>query len=239
MESLLRKSVWFARSLLHLESLGGVFALLCWLCPIRSVISILWTTRVSQLFLFSSFPCVCQVLCTCQSFHAFMLVLIGFLLVAALGQTSCSAQQLFRKRKILKIFLLGAWLPTFLEKIYPLAPPSLWILTAVTAGASESCFADVGILLPSWPLLGMWSIYLLGIDPVAPAEPLLPHWKVFEPCWIPAFMSFPSNHKCWMKLGVPQCIECFLSFCSLQRSRFMWPVEQICYLWEEEAAGPN
>lgn len=119
------KNVWFARSLLHLELLGAVFALLCWLCPIRKVISILWTAGVSRLFLFSSFPCVCQVLCTCQSFHA-LLVLIGFLLTAALGQTLCSAQQLFRKRKMLKIFLPEAEISTLLGRICPLVPPSLF-----------------------------------------------------------------------------------------------------------------
>lgn len=58
---------------------------------------------VIQLFLFSSFPCVCQVLHTCQSFHA-LLVSICFLLAAALGQMSCPAQQLFRKGKLLNIF---------------------------------------------------------------------------------------------------------------------------------------
>lgn len=60
------------------------------------------STGVIQLFLFSSFLCFCQVLHTCQSFHA-LLVLICFLLVAALGQMSCPAQQLFRKGKLLKV----------------------------------------------------------------------------------------------------------------------------------------
>lgn len=88
-------------------------------------------------------------------------------------------------------------------------------------------------------LAGDLEHFFAGVDPVASAEPLLPRGKTFEPCWVPALMSLPSNHKCWMNLGVPQCIKCYLSLCSLQRSRFMWPVEQICYLWEKVAAGPN